>query len=323
MSTHELDTAVLHEAAGGHGHDRQWIAFGTVRPDTSNASADQRSVAFKDANGNVLPWPTVQVELHPSGEVASCRVANSCAGVGEGEWDPFVAGDEVIVAIPEGDERAGCTIIGRLNQTKDVFPTSVAGQDPTTNTFAFKRIRAPYILESATSLLFRQGTTNSFISIDQTGNVTIAEGSANGFLHVGADFLALQTGDNSTLLQLDPTKKQVLLQADTMQMILDAANAQIMTKGKLSIAVSGAAASGHAVTIEQVCVLLSACLALVNTAYAATASSATALALVTSAIPTAATLPLGTMSAALLLALQTPPDNTGTAPGVGRAGLLI
>ena len=316
--TSEYDARAAHEASGGDG--RQWVAFGTVRPDTPN----QRSVLFKDDSGNPLPWPTVLVELHPNGDVVSCRVANSCAGEGEGEWYPFVAGDEVIVVVPEGNERAGCTIIGRLNQTKDVWPAQVGGQDATTNTFGFKRMRAPYILESATALLFRQATTNSFVSIDKTGNVTITEGSDNGFMHVGSDFIGMQTGDNSTLVQLDPTKKQVLLQADTMQMIMDAAKAQIMTKGSLSIATGGAAASGHAVTVEQVISLLFGITqALGAFIYPTPLTPLQITTAVNAGILTASSAPIASFQAALTLALQKPPDDSGAIPGVGRAALKI
>ncbi len=54
----------------------------------------------------------------------------------------------MILAIPEGNERAGCVILGRLCNGIDKFPMkSIAGQDPTTNTFAFSRRRTPKVEE--------------------------------------------------------------------------------------------------------------------------------------------------------------------------------
>jgi len=323
----EMDTVTSREGTAGPGHDtRAWVSFGTVQADSPN----QHSVSFADANGNVLPWPTIQVEMHPSGDVASCRVANTCAGEGEGEWYPFVAGDEVIVLIPQGDERAGCTIIGRLNQMKDIWPAMVAGQDSTTNTFGFKRMVAPYIMESAASLLFRNATTNSFISIDKTGNVTLSEGSDNGFIHVGTDFIGMQSGDNSTLVQIDPTNKQVLLQADTMQLILDALNTQLMTNGSLLISTSGmTSVPGHAVSAEQVIALMAGMIIaigvlnpgpLIGAALAAGVTNIMNAAIAATITP--ATSPTQ-FQGALAAALAFPTDPSGSIAGFGRGGFRL
>lgn len=113
---------------------RQWISMGTIDED----SEDARSIRFNDDDGAPLPTgPLVTVTLQPSGITVTCRVASFIAGVGESAWFPFQQKDEVIVAIPQGSERAGPVILGRLNQALDTFPAVVAGQDTSKNTFDF------------------------------------------------------------------------------------------------------------------------------------------------------------------------------------------
>src|SRR5579859_785093 len=103
---------------------RQWVSYGTVDADTSDAKAIQ----FKDDDGNPSPYgPLVSVTLQPSGVSLPCRVLGQVAGNGEADYFPFLAGDEVLVLLPEGDERAGAVIVGRLNQEIDAWPLIVAG----------------------------------------------------------------------------------------------------------------------------------------------------------------------------------------------------
>src|ERR1019366_2087115 len=134
------DAGLAREAVAGPIDTRQWVSYGTVSPETPDA----KSTTFTKEYG-----PLVNVKLHPTGIPVVCRVAHEVAGNGEGEWFPFIEGDEVIVLIPEGDETAGCVIMGRLNQEIDFWPTIVAGQDPRLNNFAFRRMRTPYIFETA------------------------------------------------------------------------------------------------------------------------------------------------------------------------------
>src|SRR5690606_24717279 len=132
----------------------------------------QDIVVFDEEEGE----PLVRVLLEPTKVPVTCRVGSMCAGNGEGEWSPFVEGDEVMVLIPEGDERSGCVIICRLNNSIDRFPMdSVAGQDPTTNSFAFQRRRTPFIQEFAGPLFLRTALSEAFISIDSAGAVTIRD----------------------------------------------------------------------------------------------------------------------------------------------------
>lgn len=188
------DRATLGGAMGSFpGNDpRQWVSFGLVEAD---GGADDRNVEFDDEYG-----PLVRVRLQPSDIPVRCRVASWCAGPGEGAWYPFTENDEVVVIVPEGDESGGCTIIGRLNQKFDRFPRTVAGNDVTQNNTGFWKMRAPFMMESNTALLFRLSSTGSFLALQPDGNVVLADGS-NAFFHIGADFIGLQNGDGDLVLQ--------------------------------------------------------------------------------------------------------------------------
>src|SRR5262245_23950415 len=102
---------------------RQWCSYGTVDPETD----DEKSVEFTDDYG-----PLVNVTIQPSGLPVRCRVASFVAGAGEGEWYPYIAGDEVIVMFPGGSE-LNAVIVGRLSNGLDKPAASVGGADPTEN----------------------------------------------------------------------------------------------------------------------------------------------------------------------------------------------
>jgi hypothetical protein len=246
MSVHDI--ATLAEAFAKPGMDpRQWCSYATVDRETP----DQKSVQFTDEYG-----PLVSCTLHPSGIPVVCRVAHEVAGNGEGEWTPFVAGDEVIVLIPEGDESAGCVIVGRLNQEIDAWPKTVAGQDATANNFGFRRMRFPYVIETAASYLIRHATTGAFLGINGEGVVTIANAD-NAFLALTASLLGLQNGDADVLMQIDVGAKQVVLEAVGTKLSLDGAASTFISSGTLNVGTSGLQGSGHAITLEQVLGLIS------------------------------------------------------------------
>ena len=201
-----VDIAALRDALAGPGMDtRQWVSFGLVEP--KGVDTPDQAVEFTSDLG-----PLVCVILQPSGSSVRCRVAGQVAGNMEGEYYPFVPGDEVLVVVPEGDERAGCTIIGRLNNSLDQWPGGIAGQDATQNNIAFKRIRAPYVLEFAESYLVRSPATSAFLSFTQDGQVTLSNAD-HAFLSLTPDFIGIQNGDASLLLQLDMTQQAIVLQA--------------------------------------------------------------------------------------------------------------
>lgn len=248
-----MDQARLAQAFKRPGSDpRQWISYGTVDKDAPNAP----SVRFKDDDGNPLPYgPMVNVTLQPLGIALPCRVSSFVAGQAEGEWYPFVSGDEVLVAIPEGDERAGAVIIGRLNQELDVWPTVVAGQDSTKNTFGFRRMRTPYIVETAASYLIRSALTGSQIGIDAQGQVIINDGD-KGSLVIGAEAIGMSSGDGETFATVFPPSKEVFLGAGASSFLLSASETKFISEGAISFATVGGASNQTAVTAEQVLAIL-------------------------------------------------------------------
>jgi hypothetical protein len=225
---------------------RQWGSYGTVMAE----NGDQKSVEFTPEYG-----PLVMVTLHPSNIDVRCRVASQVAGNGEGEWFPFLEGDEVWVEIPQGDENSGCLITARLNNEIDAWPRQVAGMDTTTNTFGFRRLRTPYVVETASSYLVRSASTGAFFGINQEGALTFSN-SDNAFLTLNADFLGLQNGDGDVLIQIDVNAGQALMEAKGTKFIVDGSSSTFNTSGTLDLATSGGLANGHAITMEQVVVLL-------------------------------------------------------------------
>src|ERR1700722_6710543 len=105
----EMDSTSMAHLFSHPGADtRQWLSYGLVCQ--AVAGGDQ-SVRFTDDTGATLPQGVlVDVTLQPSGITVPCRVGAQSAGNGEGEFNPFGPGDEVLVAVPEGNERAGCVI---------------------------------------------------------------------------------------------------------------------------------------------------------------------------------------------------------------------
>lgn len=213
FTSRPIDARTLAEGLRAPGMDtRQWCSYGLV----TAGGADQNIVEFDETEG----VPFVHVLLEPSKVPVRCRVGSACAGNGEGEWNPFVEGDEVMVLIPEGNERAGCVIVCKLNNAIDRFPMeSVAGQDPTTNSFAFQRRRTPFIQEFAGPLFLRTALSEAFISIDAAGTVLIRDGENSAF-QMSPDLIGMQgpSGDGSPprfLFQGDLTGERISLQMGT------------------------------------------------------------------------------------------------------------
>lgn len=244
-----FDLARAAEAFKRPGIDpRQWVSMATVNPDSENA----RSVSFKDDDGKPSPYgPIVNVTLQPSGVPCRCRVAGAVAGQGEAEWYPYVAGDEVVVLVPEGDERNGGVIVGRMNQEIDTWPLIVAGQDATKNVFGFRRMRTPFIVETAASYVIRSALTGSQIGIDSQGKVIINDGD-QGSIVIGPDAIGLTSGDGETFVQLFPGDSQVFLGAGSASLLLDASESKFISTGSLSLTTLGASPNQIGVTAEQV-----------------------------------------------------------------------
>jgi hypothetical protein len=315
----KMDLASITSGLARPGIDtRQWCSYGTVLKETP----DTKSVDFSPEVG-----PLVGVKLHPSGVKVPCRVANPIAGNGEGEWSPFIEGDEVLVLIPEGDERAACVIIARLNNEIDAWPKQVAGQDTTQNTFGFRRMRTPYILETASSYLLYSATTKAFLSLSPIGELTLSNAD-NAFFALHSDMITIQNGDADVLLQMDVKSKTIHIEAQGTKFILDSTNdSMLMTTGRLMIGTSGSIPLGHAVTVEQLAVILQGLLTSIGSTQPSNVIgavlAAASIPIINAAIAYAATQPVTPMLGAITAALGTAPDPTGIKPGIGVAGLLL
>lgn len=228
------------------------ITYGIVDADESG----NPHIILKDDAGNPNPYgPMVVCTLQPSGTRIPCRVLSQVAGDGEADWYPYAVGDEVLVLLPEGDERAGAVIVGRLNQEIDKWPTVVAGQDSTQNKFGFRRMRAPYVIETAQAFLIRSATTGAQIGIDPTGQVVIGSAERDSIL-LGTEALGFTSGDGETFIQAFPPTKEVYLGAGQATFLLTDKGTKFISTGPISFATVGGQANQRAVTAEQVVALI-------------------------------------------------------------------
>lgn len=347
VSQSPIDVVSFAEATARPGNDpRQWVSNGIV-----TAGEDGQVVQFRTDLGQVM----VSVTLHPSLTPVYCRVGSHVAGAGEADYHPFVEGDEVVVVLPEGREDSNPTIICRLNSSLDPFPMdSVAGQDPTTNSFAFTRRRAPYVQEYAGPVLIRSALSTAFLSIDETGQVVLKD-SQNAALQIGADLIGFQgpsTPDRPPefLLQLDLTHRHFSVQVGDAIMCLSASDATpeqstITLPGPFTIGTGGNPPLEHATSTEAVANVLEKLFvelgAIIGASGAAPLTGASFAALIAAWLiapsfpacwAAAAVAPLGSVSPTLpgilagLFAAPLPKPQTGgfqTNPGIGSAGLLI
>lgn len=242
------DLSSIGEGLARPGMDpRLWNSFATVA-----YGADP--VTFDPERG-----PLVRVVLHPSEVEVTCRVLQSISGNGEGDWYPFVSGDEVLVAIPEGNARAGCVIIGRLPNSVDRFPSQpVAGQDPTKNACAFRKQIAPQILECDGPIVARHAPTGALAAIDQVGAVTLRDGNKNA-VQLSADAISVQSGDGKFLLQWAGARLTV--QVGDAIFVLSSSDASpevsaLVAPGPISISAAAQPAAEHVATTEAVASIL-------------------------------------------------------------------
>ena len=277
-------------------------------------------------------------------------VAGSVAGDMEAEYNPFVSGDEVMVIIPEGDERAGCTIIGRLNNGLDRWPGGIAGQDATLNNFAFKRTRAPFIHEFADSYMLRNATSNAFFSISRDGQLLMSNAD-HAFLSMTPDFIGMQSGDAQMLIQMDLGAGNIVLQAGKLKppsttTLTIGADTTFFSAGTVEFHTAGQYGVEHAASAEGVANMVynvlvamwsvliaplesavvgatgSKVFATPLTAFIDPAAIITAMNTGLAASGTASIAPFAAAVAAALAA-KVPGDSSGTMPSVGSPGLLI
>lgn len=319
-----LDSATMAAGMARPGMDtRQWVSIGIVHHEDP-----KQIVAFDEEYG----CPLVCVTLQPSGSRVNCRVSSMVAGNGEGEWHPFVEGDEVIVLIPEGHESAGPVIVGRLNNSLDKFPMeSVAGQDPTLNNFAFRRRRTPFVEEFSGPILFRSAPSGAFLSIDKIGTVTIRDGDKNA-LQLSADMFGFQSADGKAVLQMSMTGKHFIMQMGGAYMQLSDSTADpntILTPGPFVVGTAGNTPAEHVATAESVVGLFKAFLQALGTPLGVIgpALDAVLAAIVTSASKQSLAdtpLTVAAIVAAFAGATQKPPAaGAQLLPGLGCSGFLV
>lgn len=307
----------LAEAMRGPGTDtREWASYGTVEASQVVDGQTLESVEF-DTDGM---GPLVNVRLHPRNISVRCRVASSIAGNGEGSYQPFVEGDEVLVIIPGGYEVSGCVIIGRLNNTVDKFPTSaIAGQDPTKNTFAFERRRALFIQEYASTYMLRVASHGAFFLIAaDSGAITLRDGS-KGALQMGPDLFGYMEGTREVgtdtpaqpkaVFQLDLTGRRATLQVDDAMLLLNSSQADsqpgncfLISPAQATVQCGTNQPNEHVATIEGVVNIVEKAVVAIGALLVPPLAPAAANAL-TAGIVAAALLPIDTLTVAPALAL--------------------
>lgn len=312
-----FDATTIARAISTPGIDpRLNCSFGKVKAkvdETTGAISNQADVTFDPDVG-----PLVTVVLSPCAVEVACRVLMSVSGNGEGEWDPFVPDDLVLVVIPLGDEKSGPIILGRLANGVDAFPTLVGGQDATTNAFAFRRSMPARVEENANGFLWSQSTTGAFLSTDDIGGWVMADGESS-YLAINADFLGLQNKDGSFAIQIDLTNGigHFIVNDSLLQIGSGGEDSFLYCSGRILIGSLGGGAVGHGATIEQIANLLVAFGALV-------APTPITPLQVAGAVATASASPLDSLVAqAITLALAVPRDPSGESPGLALPGLLL
>lgn len=345
LAAPRIDLGDLAAGMSRPGNDtREWFSYGTVRGGTTE---DDPCVEF------VNDQPLVRVLLHPSLKEVRARVAGHVAGNGEAEWHPFVPDDEVVVALPEGTERAGGVIIGRLNNAIDKFPSgSIAGQDPRKNAFAFSRRKTPVINEFNGPVMLRSALTAGFISIDDAGVLTLRGGNPDDpnaskpapGMQMGPDGISIQDASAKFGISLGPTSGALLILVDDAVLSLSSSSgakpSQIGVPGVLALATNGNPPLEHLVTTEAVANIITNAFitlaALLSPIVVPLTGSALATAitgwLVTPAyaatFTTAATTPITPVVLQAILAgftamVQKPNTPSGqVAPGIGCPGLF-
>lgn len=318
---------------------RIWSSFATV--DAIDAGDGAQTVEFDEEDGQVY----VSITLQPYNIPARARVAMAIAGAGEAMYFPFVPNDEVIVAIPSGSVRAGCVIVGKLNNKFDAFPmTGVSGTDPNNNASGVIRTRAALVIESAASVMIRSAAAGAFLRLDAKGGVTLRDGTG-GAVQMTADLFGYQSGDGAAFLQIDLTGKRCSFQVGVASWTLSGSTADPLTGGRSMLQVPGPltictggnnsnTAVEHVLTTEAFTNFLVQVFVALGVAVPGPltgAAVATAIpAAIVSALPIALTAPqLAPVAAALVAAFAAatvkPVGIPGTGqqfPGVGSAGTL-
>lgn len=325
MLSRSPDQRTMAEALSHPGIDpRVWFSYGLVMQDAP--------VEFDPEYG-----PLIAVELQPSGVPVNARVGMQVAGDGEGEYHPFVEGDEVAVLLEQGSERGNCLIVARCSNKRAPFPTgSVGGQDPTKNAFGFTRRRTPYVQENAGPVLLRQSESEAFLSLDEKGVITLRDGQ-KAALQMSPDAFGYQSGDAKYLMQLDQSGGRYTLQVDDALLTLSSSTASpntsgMVSPGTFSLSTLANPPIEHVLTTESFCHFLTFILQQVGlvTVPPFAVTTAQVASAISTAIPLATLAPQNPLVGAALVASfgsagQKPAGVPGlgqVSPGIGCQGFL-
>lgn len=250
-----FDHASMGQAFAAPGMDpRTWISYAIVDV-PGEEQGDSQTVEFDKDDGQLY----VNITLKPMDVPLRARLGMQSAGSGEAIYFPFCGGEEVLVAIPEGNMMAGAVILCRLNNAYDGFPfDSVGGGDPTKNSTAIFRTRTPLTIESGASVQIRSAAAGALLLLSGEGNVTLRDAKAN-VLQMSPDVFGFQNGAGDIVMQLDLNAKRYTLSIGQVALTLtgDAASSNpqslLQVPSTLAIGTSGLSintAVEHVMTTE-------------------------------------------------------------------------
>lgn len=253
---HIFDPAMLQDMMTGvPGADsRIWVSYGTVEPD----EGDDRALTFDEDIG-----PLVEVRLHPSDIVVTCRIATQVSGVFQSQYSPLIEGDEVLVVLPMGHEQAPPVVIARLNNALDKFPEKIAGKDAKQNNIAFTRTQTPTVIETGSMYMIRSALTGALVGIDEEGNVTVRDGNSTG-LQFGPSGYAVQDADGTGQITLNTEESYASIWWMNTVLKLDGSNINLAASGNVAIGSAGNTPVLHAIAAEQVVNLLTGILSVIS-----------------------------------------------------------
>lgn len=234
---------------------RTWVTM--ARVDLPGENEGGEVVEFDEDDGQLY----VNVTLKPSDVPCRARLGMQTAGAGEAVYFPFVGGEEVLVAIPDGDLRSSAVIVSRFNNTFDPFPfKSVGGADPKQNAVAMLRTRTALTIESGASVQVRSATLGALLVLGSDGSVTLRDADAN-VLQLSPDAFGFQNGAGDVVMQIDLNSLRYSLQVGQAALTLsgDAAGqfpqSMVQVPSSLAVAAGGLTintAVEHVATTEAV-----------------------------------------------------------------------